>query len=80
MLEAGVAFPVVAMVMGWSAATTVRMAKRYGHIGHKSLRAALDAISSTEAQAPADKLQNPAGSFDNPFDLNLNAEGNLSKL
>src|SRR5690242_17122198 len=33
MLEAGVPFPVLAMLMGWSPATTVRMVKRYGHIG-----------------------------------------------
>jgi len=33
MLEAGVPFPVIAELMGWSPETTVRMAKRYGHIG-----------------------------------------------
>jgi succinyl-CoA synthetase alpha subunit len=79
MLEAGVAFPVVAMVMGWSAATTVRMAKRYGHIGHKALRNAVDAISAIDS-APVKNAETPAGSFDNPFDLNRDAEGNLSKV
>jgi hypothetical protein len=33
MLEAGVPFPFLATLMGWSTATTVRMAKRYGQIG-----------------------------------------------
>jgi hypothetical protein len=31
--EAGQPFAVVAEIMGWSAGTAVRMAKRYGHIG-----------------------------------------------
>jgi hypothetical protein len=44
MLEAGVAFLVLAMLMGWSPATTVRMAKRYGHIGQTALRNAVEAI------------------------------------
>jgi hypothetical protein len=44
MLEAGVAFPGVARIMGWSAATTVRMAKRYGHIGQGALRDALEVL------------------------------------
>lgn len=34
MLEGGVPYPVVASIMGWSAATAIRMAKRYGHIGN----------------------------------------------
>jgi hypothetical protein len=33
MLEAGVPFSVIATIMGWSPSTTIRMAKRYGHIG-----------------------------------------------
>jgi integrase len=33
LLEASQPFAVVADIMGWSAATAVRMAKRYGHIG-----------------------------------------------
>jgi integrase len=65
MLEAGVAFPVLAMLMGWSPATTVRMAKRYGHIGQTALRSAVEAI----AAKPVESSENPAGSFDNPFDL-----------
>jgi integrase len=74
MLEAGIAFPVVAMIMGWSPATTVRMVKRYGHIGQKALRTAVQAISSPGAPAPAKNAGKPTGSFDNPFDLSsLNA-------
>jgi hypothetical protein len=45
MLEAGVPFSVLAALMGWSPATTVRMVRRYGHIGQKALRAAVEAIS-----------------------------------
>jgi len=69
MLEAGVPFTVVAMIMGWSPATTVRMAKRYGHIGHKALRTAVEAISAPARSAPATTAEKPGGSFDNPFDL-----------
>jgi hypothetical protein len=32
MLETGVPFPVLAMLMAWSAATTVRMAKGYNEV------------------------------------------------
>ena len=31
-------------MMGWSVATAIRMAKRYGHIGNKSLRDAADVL------------------------------------
>src|ERR1700747_1041060 len=44
MLEAGVPFSVVATIMGWSPSTTVRMARRYGHIGQKALRQAVNAL------------------------------------
>jgi len=36
MLEGGVPYPVVASIMGWSAATAIRMSKRYGHIGQNA--------------------------------------------
>jgi len=42
MLEAGVPFSVVSEIMGWSASTAVRMAKRYGHIGHSARRDAVE--------------------------------------
>lgn len=48
MLEAGVAFSVVATIMGWSAATTVRMAKRYGHIGQAAQREAVAVLSGKD--------------------------------
>lgn len=67
MLEAGVPFPVLAALMGWSPATTVRMAKRYGHIGQDALRKAVEAMS---APVRAKSAENQQGSFDNPFDLN----------
>jgi integrase len=44
MLENGTSFAVVATLMGWSPATTVRMAKRYGHIGQTALRTAVETI------------------------------------
>jgi len=45
MLEAGVPFSVLATIMGWSASTTVRMAKRYGHIGQPAQRLAVATLS-----------------------------------
>jgi integrase len=81
MLEAGVPFPVLAMLMGWSPATTVRMAKRYGHIGQSALRKAVEAIAApTAPSSPAKTAENPSGSFDNPFDLNDEAGTNVPKL
>jgi hypothetical protein len=44
MLEAGVPFSVVATIMGWSASTTVRMSRRYGHIGQIAQRLAVNAL------------------------------------
>ena len=45
MLEGGVPFSVVAVIMGWSPSAAVRMAKRYGHIGHVARREAIDRLS-----------------------------------
>lgn len=45
MLEAGVPFSVVATIMGWSPSTTVRMSRRYGHIGQIAQRQAVNALS-----------------------------------
>jgi integrase len=45
MLEGGVPYPVVASIMGWSAATAIRMAKRYGHIGQKAHRQAVGLLN-----------------------------------
>jgi integrase len=44
MLEAGVPLSVVATLFGWSAATTTKMAKRYGHISDGAQRGAVPAL------------------------------------
>lgn len=44
MLERGVPLAVVASVLGWSTATTVRMARRYGHIGQVAQRQAVEVL------------------------------------
>jgi integrase len=44
MLEGGVPLSVVASLLGWSPATTARMAKRYGHIGHVAMRQAVTVL------------------------------------
>ena len=41
LLEGGQGLPILAALMGWSAATTVRMAKRYGHLSGETLSAAV---------------------------------------
>ncbi len=67
MLEAGVPFAVVSDIMGWSASTAIRMARRYGHIGHVARRDAIDklaiatAFDSTGAQKWAQSLGDNAG-------------------
>lgn len=53
MLEGGVPLSVVAALVGWSPATTARMAKRYGHIGQVAQRQAvaiLDAPPLTKSR------------------------------
>ena len=47
LLERGASLSVVASIMGWSASTTAKMAKRYGHIGSDVQRTALDALVQT---------------------------------
>jgi integrase len=59
LLENGVPFAVVAQILGWSASTAVRMAKRYGHIRPEVQRAALEGIS-TVATVPVRKKETPA--------------------
>lgn len=51
MLEGGVPLSVVASILGWSAATTARMAKRYGHIGQVAQRQAV-AILDVQPKKP----------------------------
>lgn len=50
MLEGGAPLSVVASLLGWSPATTVRMAKRYGHIGHVALRQAVETLDHKPIQ------------------------------
>jgi integrase len=80
MLESGVTFPQLAALMGWSPATTVRLAKRYGHIGQSALRHAVESICSPAASDPAKPAEKPQGSFDNPFDLNGEIGANVPKI
>jgi integrase len=60
MLEAGVPFSVVATIMGWSPSTTVRMSRRYGHIGQAAQRQAVNALN--QALLESDGAQNWAQS------------------
>jgi integrase len=55
LLEGGVPYPVVASIMGWSAATAIRMSKRYGHIGQMALREAMNVLSSREMETESPK-------------------------
>ena len=50
MLDAGVPIAKVAKIVGWSAATMVRMAARYGHFTLQDLRSAVESISRTGIQ------------------------------
>jgi integrase len=50
MLNAGVPIAKVAKIAGWSTATMVRMAARYGHFTLNELRDAVDSISSAPIQ------------------------------
>ena len=52
MLEGGVPLSVVASILGWSPATTARMAKRYGHIGQVAQR---QAVAVLDAKPPKQK-------------------------
>jgi integrase len=51
MLNAGVPIAKVAKIAGWSPATMVRMAARYGHFSLNELRAAVESISTPPATA-----------------------------
>jgi len=60
MLEGGVPSSVVAAIMGWSASTSVRMAKRYGHIGQEAQRQAVAMLNRPISEG--DGAQNGAQS------------------
>jgi integrase len=56
LLEQGTPIAVVAHILGWSASTAVRMAKRYGHIRQEVQRQALDAITTAEIQTGVNQI------------------------
>lgn len=62
LLEHGTPFAVVAQILGWSASTAGRMAKRYGHIRPEAQRLALEAIATPDLQAGVHQIGNLAGS------------------
>ena len=45
LLESGTSFPLVAALAGWSPATSIRMAKVYGHVSMAPLREAIERAS-----------------------------------
>lgn len=56
LLEQGTPFAVVAQILGWSASTAVRMAKRYGHIRPEVQRQALAGVATTEIQPVVNQI------------------------
>ena len=62
LLEQGTPFAVVAQILGWSASTAVRMAKRYGHIRPEVQRRALDGIATPEIQTGVHQNVHQVGS------------------
>jgi site-specific recombinase XerD len=56
LLEQGTPFAVVAQILGWSASTAVRMAKRYGHIRPEAQRQALAGVATQEIQTGVHKF------------------------
>ena len=57
LLEGGVPYPVIATIMGWSASTAIRLAKRYGHIGQSAMRQAVEILEF--AEIPLTSPKNP---------------------
>lgn len=55
MLEGGVPLSVVASLLGWSPATTARMARRYGHIGELAQRQAVAILDIGKDDGAAEK-------------------------
>lgn len=58
MFESGTPLTVVATIMGWSPSTTVRMSRRYGHIGLAAQREAVRALEGKEAKIEREFPQN----------------------
>jgi integrase len=55
LLEGGIPYPVVSTILGWSASTAIRMAKRYAHIGQKAMRDAMEVLGRIEIQGESPK-------------------------
>ena len=53
MLDAGVALPKVAKILGWAPSTMAHMAARYGHFRLEELRDAVETISAPESKTGA---------------------------
>jgi len=62
LLEQGTPTVVVAQILGWSASTALRMAKRYGHIRPEVQRKALSAVATAEIQTGVHQIVHQAGS------------------
>jgi integrase len=53
LVERGVPLPVIASLLGWSAGTTVRMARRYGHITDEAQRKAVQTLTEVGSDSQA---------------------------
>ena len=58
LLEQGTPYAVVAQILGWSASTAVRMAKRYAHIRPEGQKQALDALATPEIEPSVHQIGN----------------------
>jgi integrase len=59
LLEGSVSFPMLAAIMGWSPATTARMAKRYGHVSMEAKKRAVGMLDApvSEGDSPQNSPQ-----------------------
>ena len=69
LLERGASLPIVASILGWSASTTAKMVKRYGHIGSDVQRTALEALD----RSPRPSKQTQDSERDRPSDSQPNS-------
>ena len=56
LLEGGVAFPMLAAIMGWSPATTARMAKRYGHVSMEAKKRAVGLLDAPVSEGDSPQI------------------------
>jgi len=66
MLEYGVPVATVAQVLGWSASTAIRMAKRYGHIRPEAQRQALESIATALPETGMARQKGADFGYDHP--------------